>query len=312
MTDFTIPGYKPVRGKVRDIYKPPDHAPDGDLLAFVVSDRVSAYDNVVGEIPGIGIFRNYFTNFWKRRLTPIVPTDFISDDLAFFTSCLLCSVPGFTYVNRVSVVRHLQMIPVEAIIRNVMTGSLKKLYDENNCQAGCYLGHCLPANLVEAQQLPMPIFTPTTKAPVGEKDVPLDYEEMVEVIREWLNSVPILREARYSPETVAQMIRSTSHAIFGVMSAHAYRHGILLADLKLEFGLPPTLKQGFYLGDEISPDSFRAYRLATYRPGEKQESLDKQPIRNFIAEHPGKPIPTDVINQTYKRYKCIYKMLCTD
>jgi phosphoribosylaminoimidazole-succinocarboxamide synthase len=312
VTDFTIPGRKPERGKVRDIYKPPDHAPDGDLLAFVVSDRVSAYDNVVGEIPGIGILRNKFTNFWKRRLAPIVTSDLVSDDLAFFNNCLLCSVPGFEYANRVSVVKHLQMIPVEAIIRNAMTGSLKKLYDENDCQAGYYLGHYLPAKLVEAQQLPMPIFTPTTKAPVGEKDVPLSCRETIEVIRQWLKSVPILREADYTPEMVAQMVCSTSHAIFGVMNAHANRHGILLADLKLEFGLPPTLKQGFYLGDEISPDSFRAYQFATYRPGEKQESLDKQPIRNFIAEHPGKPIPQEVINQTYKGYKNIYEMLCTN
>jgi len=306
MTDFSLPGFKPAwSGKVRDIYIPPDH--HNDLLAVITTDRVSAYDQVVGEVPGIGILRNQFTNFCKNLLRPIVSNDFFTDDVAFLSRCLPTGIDPQKMKGRISIVYHLKAIPVEFIVRGYLAGSLWKEYSENDYQAGYYQGNYLPAELCEGEKLDFPIFTPTTKGKPGEKDQPLEYKQMVKHIHEWIQADYMLKSAGYNADMVSQAAKSTALAVYGALYSYAYCRWNIIADLKLEFGLWPIVtKQGIALIDEISPDSFRAWPRDFYCPGREQVSLDKQPIRNFVKKNPGQPISAEVAKKTYDGYKRIY------
>lgn len=306
MTDFSLAGLKPAwSGKVRDIYIPPDHY--NDLLAVVTTDRVSAYDQIVGEIPGIGILRNQFTKFCKNLVKPIVSSDFLADDLAFFSRCIPMGMDLKKFEGRVSMVYHLKAIPVEFIVRGYLAGSLWKEYSENNYQAGYYQGNYLRAELCEGEKLDFPIFTPTTKGKAGEKDQPLEYSQMLAHIHEWIQSDYLLKSAGYNATMVSQTAKSTALAVYSALHSYAYCRWNIIADLKLEFGLFPTASvQELVLIDEISPDSFRAWPRDAYCPGKEQISLDKQPIRNFVKKNPGCEISAEVAKQTYNGYKKIY------
>lgn len=312
LTSFDLPGFQPDwRGKVRDIYIPPDH--HYNYLAIVTTDRISAGDVIVGEIPGLGIIRNKFSIFWKRRLEDILPNDLHpqTDDLLTFQHFMPCALEPKKFQGRTSIVRHLKVMPIEFIVRFYVAGSLQNEYFANGCEPGYYFDNFLPGNLRAAEQLPYPIFTPTTKAPAGKHDRAINRDEMINIISKWILNDPLLKNAGHSAGKISTQVIIAAIGIFIRMHSLFLARGIRLADLKLEFGLSISSndKNKIFLVDEISPDSFRAWPDQTYQLGRPQISWDKDLVRRFTQTHPGMPLSPEVIEKTYNAYKEIYDLL---
>jgi phosphoribosylaminoimidazole-succinocarboxamide synthase len=266
------------RGKVRDLYDL-----DGDLL-LVASDRLSIYDVVLPTpVPDKGAVLTQLSVWWFDQLADLVPNHLIS----------ATDVPA-EFAGRALRCRRLEMLPVECIARGHLAGLGLKEYQ----RAGTVSGVALPPGLVEGSKLPEPIFTPTTKAPVGEHDEFLTFDEVVELVG--------------APR--AERLRELTLAVYTRGAEIAAAAGILVADTKLEFGLDAD--GGIVLADEVlTPDSSRFWPADDWVPGRPQFSFDKQYVRDWSADlawdrtPPGPALPDDVVEATRARYVEVYQRL---
>ncbi len=245
---------------------------------MVASDRISAYDVILEDpIPDKGKVLTQMSIFWFNTTGDIVPNHFIDED-----------VPAEA-AGRGIRVRKLDMYPVECVVRGYITGSGWKEYKAD----GSVCGIELPEGLVESDRLPEPIFTPATKAEIGEHDENVDFDRAAEII----GSRPLMEE-----------LRRISIALYEHAAAHALERGIILADTKFEFGASPGAE--IVLGDEVlTPDSSRFWPADSYEPGRGQASFDKQYVRDWLDEQgwdhsaPAPRLPEEVIAGTSDRYR---------
>lgn len=267
------------RGKVRDIY-----AIDAQRLLIVTSDRLSAFDVVMNEpIPGKGIILTQLANFWFARLTPIIANHLTGEDPARYLK------PDETaeVAGRAIVVRRYQPLPVEAIVRGYLVGSGWKDYQ----RSGAVCGIPLPTGLKEAEQLPEPIFTPSTKAAAGAHDENIDF-----AAAERLLGAPL-----------AARVRDVSIALYTAARDYARDKGIIIADTKFEFG---TDEQGdlFLIDEALTPDSSRFWPADQYATGISPPSFDKQFVRDYLEslnwnkQPPPPKLPQDVLDKTAQKY----------
>ena len=266
-------------GKVREMYDL------GDRLLMVASDRISTYDVVhPTPIPGKGMVLTGLSAFWFGRTSQIVPNHLISVD---------DDVPDDVR-GRGIVVRKLEMVPVECVVRGHITGSGWKDYQATGSVAGIEL----PAGLRESERLPAPIFTPSTKATVGH-DETIDFDTAV---------------AAVGDRALMDELRRVSLALYSHAADHARANGIILADTKFEFGLDEA--GVLTLGDEVlTPDSSRFWPADGYQLGSPQPSYDKQYVRDWASgtgwdkAPPAPPIPGDVVARTREKYEQAYEQI---
>jgi phosphoribosylaminoimidazole-succinocarboxamide synthase len=274
LTDLKLYG----SGKVREIYE------DGEDLIMVASDRISVYDVVLPTaIPDKGKVLTQMSLFWFELTGEIVPNHFISED-----------VPAEA-AGRGMRVQKLDMHPVECVVRGYLSGSGWKEYRESG--AVCGIG--LPEGLQESSKLPEPIFTPATKAELGEHDENIDFDRAAEII----GDRPLMEE-----------LRRVSLDIYNRAADHAAERGIILADTKFEFGRSPDAD--VVLGDEVlTPDSSRFWPADDYEPGRSQASFDKQYVRDYSDtvgwDHtdPGPELPDEVVENTRAKYAEAYERI---
>lgn len=276
----------PRRGKVRDIYETDEH------LVIVATDRVSAFDVVLPNgIPNKGRILTQVSRFWFERLADVIPHHLISVDIGRFPSVFQSARASLA--GRSMLVKKAAPLPVECIVRGYLAGSGWQEYRAT--QSVC--GIPLPGGLVESARLPDPIFTPSTKAPEGEHDENIAFAEVERLIG----------------GDLAARVRDVSLALYARASAYAESRGFLLADTKFEFG---ECDGALLLIDEaFTPDSSRFWRKDGYRPGEPQDSFDKQIIRNYLISlgwdrrPPAPTLPDDIVAQAASRYQEIHDNL---
>jgi phosphoribosylaminoimidazole-succinocarboxamide synthase len=274
-----LPGFPRHQGKVRDIYDL------GDRLLLVASDRISAFDVVMNEpIPDKGRILTTLSAFWFRYLKDLVPNHLLSLKVDDFPAALHSHKEMLA--GRTMLVRKCQPLPVECIVRGFLSGSGWAEYQKT----GAIGGLPLPPGLVESQQLPEPVFTPSTKAELGTHDENISMAQMA---------------ATVGPELAAQ-VKEISLNLYRRALAWAEPRGIIIADTKFEFGLAAG---DLLLIDEVlTPDSSRFWPQADYRPGGPQKSYDKQYLRDYLEslgwnkKPPPPPLPAEVINNTRSRY----------
>ncbi len=274
------------RGKVRDIYEI-----DEEKLLIVTTDRMSAFDVVLEDpIPFKGVILNLLTIFWMEKFKDIVPNHLIETDVNNFPAPLKKYKEELN--KRTVVVKKTKPIEIECIVRGYITGSGWKDY----LKTGAICGHVLPEGLKESERLPEPIFTPSTKAEVGEHDVNIDVAYAKKMIGSKL----------------FEKIEEISINIYKMASEYAYDRGIIIADTKFEFGL---VGEKLYLIDEVlTPDSSRFWPKDEYESGRAQRSFDKQYLRDWLDKNwdrKGTPprLPKEVIENTKNKYlEALYKL----
>lgn len=273
------------RGKVRDIYDA------GENLLMVATDRISAFDFILpDEIPFKGEVLNRISAFWFDKFADIVPNHLVSIDPADFPE-EFAEYRDYL-AGRAMLVKKAQTIPIECIVRGYLTGSGKKTYDEN----GTVCGIQLPEGLTEASKLPEPLFTPSTKAEIGDHDENISFERCCEIVG----------------EDIATQIRDLSLKIYKAAAEYAATRGIIIADIKFEFGV---IDGKVTLIDEcLTPDSSRFWPAASYEEGKIQPSYDKQFVRNWLkanwdmtGETPH--LPAEVIDGTSERYREAFQII---
>jgi len=269
------------RGKVRDMYEV-----DDNHILIVTTDRLSAFDVILPTpVPGKGQVLNAVSEFWFHKLSHIVPNHTA-------TMSLEEAIPDAVERERVKdhaiVVKRLKPVPIEAIVRGYLIGSGWKEYQKQ----GSVCGIALPAGLILADRLPKPIFTPSTKAAVGEHDENIDFDSMCQIIG----------------TDLATQIRDISLQLYREAAAYALEKGIIIADTKFEFGLD---QQGnLALIDEVlTPDSSRFWPISEYQPGMSPPSFDKQIVRDWLETldwdktAPGPELPADILLKTSEKYR---------
>ncbi|WP_027080935.1 phosphoribosylaminoimidazolesuccinocarboxamide synthase [Luteimonas mephitis] len=272
------------RGKVRDVFDLPDDGGDPRLL-MVASDRLSAFDVVLPDpIPGKGEMLCQISNFWFDKTAHIVANHLTGIDVA---SVLPAGVDPALYARRSVVTRRLKPVPVEAIARGYLIGSGWKDYQ----RTGRVSGITLPDGLRQAQQLPQAVFTPSTKAAVGDHDENIDFDTMVRGIGAEL----------------AEQVRDATLRLYAFAADHAAQRGIILADTKFEFGTDADGR--LYVMDEmLTPDSSRYWPADEYEVGTSPPSYDKQFVRDYLETldwnktAPGPRLPAEVIDRTRAKY----------
>ena len=273
------------RGKVRDIYDA------GENLLMVATDRISAFDFILpDEIPFKGEVLNRISAFWFDKFADIVPNHLVSIDPADFPE-EFAEYRDYL-AGRAMLVKKAQTIPIECIVRGYLTGSGKKTYDDN----GTVCGIQLPEGLTEASKLPEPLFTPSTKAEIGDHDENISFERCCEIVG----------------EDIAAQIRDLSLKIYKAAAEYAATRGIIIADTKFEFGV---IDGKVTLIDEcLTPDSSRFWPAASYEEGKIQPSYDKQFVRNWLkanwdmtGETPH--LPAEVIDGTSERYREAFQII---
>jgi phosphoribosylaminoimidazole-succinocarboxamide synthase len=266
------------RGKVREMYELEDD------IVMVASDRISAYDVVLPTpIPDKGRVLTQMSVFWFETTRDICPNHFISQD-----------VPPEAE-GRGLRVKRLEMYPVECVVRGYLSGSGWREYRES----GAVCGIELPEGLRESDRLPEPIFTPATKAEVGDHDENIDFDRAVEIVGD---------------RALMEHLRRTSIELYSHAAEHAAERGIIIADTKFEFGASPGAE--VVLGDEVlTPDSSRFWPADDYEPGRAQGSFDKQYVRDWLDESgwdhspPGPDLPDDVVENTRGKYVEAYERI---
>jgi phosphoribosylaminoimidazole-succinocarboxamide synthase len=267
------------QGKVRDIYE------SGDRLLMVASDRISTYDVVhPTPIPDKGKVLTGISAFWFEQTAGIVPNHIVSFE----------DVPAEVR-GRAMLVERLEMFPVECVVRGYITGSGWKDYQST----GSVCGIELPAGLRESEQLPEPIFTPATKAEVGDHDENVDFDRAAEILGD---------------RALLEELRRLSIEVYSAAAEHARTRGIILADTKFEFGRDSRGR--IVLGDEVlTPDSSRFWPADGYEPGRGQPSFDKQYVRDWATDSgwnkaaPAPALPDEVIERTRQLYADAYERI---
>ncbi len=272
------------KGKVRDIYDL------GASLLFVATDRISAFDVVLPEgIPGKGYVLTQFSLYWFHWLTSIEDAPqhhLLTADFDQFPES--CQPYREVLSGRCMIVKKVKALPVECIVRGYLSGSGWKEYQ----QKGSVSGVSLPAGLVESDRLPQPVFTPSSKAEVGDHDINITFEQMKSEIGAELS----------------ETIRKMSLSIYQNAAVSAMERGIIIADTKMEFGLDPETNAPILIDELLTPDSSRFWPLANYAPGSAQPSFDKQYVRDYLlsiqwdGNSPPPHLPETVVQQTRKRY----------
>jgi len=279
-------------GKVRDLY-----ALDDDLVLVVASDRISAFDHVLSTpIPDKGVVLTQLSLWWFSRLADLMPNHVVTADIAEYPAALRDQASMLR--GRSMLCRRLSMVPVEAVARGYLAGSGWASYQAS----GTIAGHQLPPGLTEATRLPDAIFTPTTKAPIGEHDEPLTLDAVVALVG----------------AEVAGRLRDLTLSAYEKAHAVALARGLVVADTKFEFGQD---KAGtITLADEVlTPDSSRFWPAASWSPGGPQTSFDKQYVRDWLVSDesgwsrdsgkPPPPLPPDVVGETRAKYIEAYQLL---
>jgi len=268
------------RGKVRDLYDL------GDALWMVATDRISAFDVVMpNPIPGKGRILTEMSKFWFQALEGIIENHLITAEVEQFPES--CRPYADILRDRSMLVRKARPLPVECIVRGYITGSGWKSYLKSGTV--CNIG--LPEGLKESEQLPEPLFTPSTKAELGEHDVNISFEEMEGTVG----------------KDLAAGLKNLSLAIYTKALEIARSSGIIIADTKFEFGL---MDGELLLIDEVlTPDSSRFWPLDTYEPGGPQQSFDRQYVRDYLLslgwdkKPPAPELPPEVVENTHKKYE---------
>lgn len=267
-------------GKVRDLYEI-----DAQRMLMVASDRISAFDVILDQpIPEKGKILTEISNFWFNKLAHLVPNHFTGDQVSDVVSAdELPLVEG-----RAVVAKRLKPVAIEAIVRGYLVGTGWKEYQ----QSGTVCGIQLPAGLQEAQKLPEPIFTPSTKAAVGDHDENISFAQCVEIVGEEL----------------ARQVRDVSIALYQAAVEYAATRGIIIADTKFEFGLDEN--GTLTLMDEVlTPDSSRFWPADSYQVGSNPPSFDKQFLRDWLEnshwnkEPPAPKVPNDIAQKTADKYR---------
>ncbi|QAY63803.1 phosphoribosylaminoimidazolesuccinocarboxamide synthase [Xylanimonas allomyrinae] len=298
-----LPGWRHVySGKVRDLYEPDLPAlggahPLGDVVLVVASDRVSAYDHVLSPgIPDKGVVLTQLSLWWFEQLADLVPHHVVS--VAPSAEPFDGLVPD-VFAGRAMICKRLRMYPVECVARGYLTGSGLAEYRVS----GSVTGIALPEGLVDGSRLPEPIFTPATKAEVGEHDENVPFSAVVGTLG----------------EAAATRLRDLTLAVYSRAEQIARERGVILADTKLEFGVDPG-SGAVVLGDEVlTPDSSRFWPADEWEPGRAQPSFDKQYLRDWLtspasgwdraSDTPPPPLPADVVARTRERYLDAYERL---
>ncbi len=288
--DLPLPLF--IRGKVRDTYDL------GKQLLIVATDRISAFDSVLPcGIPNKGLVLNQFSVFWFRQTAHLMPNHLVEtvDDIQCLDTYLSTRnrFPYPSYLGgRSMIVKKAERLPVECVVRGYLAGSAWTEYQ----QYGTISGLTIPERLGESQELPQPLFTPTTKADTGH-DQPLTMNQMKKLVG----------------EAVAEEMKEKSLAIYNYAREYAGAKGIIIADTKFEFGLDDG---NLIIIDELlTPDSSRFWDARLYKVGQDQPSYDKQPVRDWLVqsgwdkEPPAPTLPTEVIEATTKRYEQAYERL---
>jgi phosphoribosylaminoimidazole-succinocarboxamide synthase len=275
------------RGKVRDLYEV-----DADHLLIVQTDRLSAFDVILPTpIPGKGEVLTAVSNFWFKKLANVIPNHLsgIDPESVVKTEAEKAQVRGRAFVTK-----KLKPLPIEAIVRGYLVGSGWKDYKKT----GAVCGIQLPAGLQEAQKLPQPLFTPSTKAAVGEHDENISFEEA----RKLLGA------------EMAEQVKNATLALYTQAADYALTRGIIIADTKFEFGVDKAGK--LYLIDEaLTPDSSRFWPADQYKVGSNPPSFDKQFVRDWLEtsgwnkQPPAPQVPADVLQKTADKYREAQRLL---
>lgn len=274
------------KGKVRDIYEV------GDFLLLVSTDRISAFDIIMNQgIPYKGMVLTKISEFWFNFTKDIIPNHFITTNVDQYPS--ECKEYAGVLKNRSMLIKKAKVVPIECIVRGYITGSGWKDYK----RTGEISGIKLPAGLKESEKFPEPLFTPSTKAEIGEHDENISAEQAMQII----------------DEETFETVKNATVNIYKKASEYALTKGIIIADTKFEFG---KVNNEIILVDEVlTPDSSRFWPQEKYEVGSGQESFDKQFVRdyllsiNFNKQPPPPPLPDDIINKTSEKYLDIYKKL---
>lgn len=286
---MSIQEFKPVKeGKVREVYD------IGDSMIIVATDRISAFDVILkNKITQKGAILTQMSKFWFEFTKDIVPNHMISTDVS--------DMPEFfqneNFDGNSMKCRKLDMLPVECIVRGYITGSGWESYQAD----GTVCGIQLPEGLKESEQLPEPIYTPTTKADLGLHDEHITFEDTVEILDK-------LHPGK--GEQYAQTIKDCTLNLYKKCAEYARSKGIIIADTKFEFGL--DRHGNVVLGDEmLTPDSSRFWPLEGYTPGKSQPSFDKQFVRDWLKANPDSDylLPDEVVVKTVDKYKEAYELL---
>lgn len=274
------------QGKVRDIYDL------GQTLLVVATDRLSVFDVIFPDpVPYKGEVLTKLSVFWFKLLSDIVPNHFISADERDLPESLSRYAEALR--GRFMIVKKAEVLPVECIVRGYLAGSGWKEYREH----GTVCGERLPEGLVESSQLPEPIFTPSTKAALGEHDQNISFDEMANIVG----------------SGHAERLRDASLALYAAARDHAAERGIIIADTKFEFGLVDG--EVTLIDEVLTPDSSRFWPAEEYVPGRPQPSFDKQFVRDWLEasgwdkEPPAPPLPEDVIMMTAEKYIEAYELI---
>jgi phosphoribosylaminoimidazole-succinocarboxamide synthase len=274
------------RGKVRDIYAV------GDALLLVATDRISAFDHVLGSgIPGKGKILTQISLFWFEFFRDLTPNHILSADVREYPAAL--QPYSDQLEGRSMLVKRAEMFPVECVARGYLAGSGWKEYQA----AGTVCGIPLPAGLLDGSRLPQPIYTPATKNMEGGHDENIDFASTVQLVG----------------ESDASELRRLTLALYARARTHAEDRGIILADTKFEFGKTAA---GIILADEVlTPDSSRFWEASLWKPGGAQASFDKQFVRDYLEsihwnkQEPAPALPADVVERTQAKYLEAYRRL---
>ncbi len=280
---------KPIKeGKVREVYD------NGNSIIMVATDRISAFDVILkNKIVNKGAVLTQMSKFWFDLTKDIVPNHMLSTDVK--------DMPEFfqneEYKGKSMMCKKLTMLPIECIVRGYITGSGWASYKEN----GAVCGIKLPEGLQESDKLPEPIYTPSTKAEIGDHDENISFERSIEVLE---------KDFPGHGEEYATAIRDNTIALYKKCADYALTKGIIIADTKFEFGLDE--EGNIVLADEmLTPDSSRFWPLEGYEPGHGQPSFDKQFVRDWLKANPESDylLPQDVIDKTIAKYLEAYSLL---
>ena len=281
--------FKPVKeGKVREVYD------NGDSMIIVATDRISAFDVILkNQVTKKGAILTQMSKFWFDFTKDIVPNHMLSVDVK--------DMPEYfqneKYDGNSMLCKKLQMLPIECIVRGYITGSGWESYKKD----GTVCGLNLPEGLKESEQLPEPIYTPTTKADLGDHDEHISFEDSVEILEKLYPG---------KGEAYASKIKDCTIALYKKCAEYALEKGIIIADTKFEFGLDEN--GNVVLGDEmLTPDSSRFWPSKGYEAGKGQPSFDKQFVRDWLKANPDSDykLPQEIVDKTVDKYKEAYEML---